>query len=186
MNSDELRFHKMLQVLADQCHFQLSETMVEVYDKCLAPYGYPRVCEALYEVFKTRKGGDRFPSVADILEQMGETVSDRAVAVECANLIFWTFTHWRMDFTGREDFETMFRTKIGELPWTVVQRMGGYRALYREWNECADIATMRAQVRDAAMSAIELTRAGKMEQPLGVEGRSTPKQIGGKNGKTKS
>lgn len=180
MTADEVKFHKMMQVLADQCHFPLSETMIEVYDKCLAPYGYGRVCEALYAVFKTRKGGDRFPSVADILEQMGERVSDRSIAIECANLIFWSFTHWRTQYVDRADFAELFQSKIGEIPWLVVERMGGYLALYREWNESGDVATMRAQVRDAAIAVIELTRSGKMGQPLSVDCSAPQSLIGGK------
>ena len=182
MNSDELRFHKLMNVMADQCNFPLNEFTIEIYDKCLAEYGYARVCVAMMDIFKTRRGSDRFPSVADILEKMGVVVSDRSMAVDCANMIMATFNKWRMDYTGREDFERLFRELVGDLPWTVVERMGGYRALYREWNECKDLSSFRAQIRDAAQSAIELIRAGRIDdQPLLAE--SNVKQIEGKNEK---
>lgn len=176
----EVDFHKMLQILATHCHFQLNEMTISLYDRALSIYGYEEVTNALMEIFNTRRGGDRFPSVAEIKEKMGLEVSGRSLAVDCANLIFSVFNKWRDNYTSRPEFEDHFRKTIGDLPWEVLQRMGGYRVLYKEWNECSDLAILRAQVRDAAQAVIELTKANKLNEPLRVESRS-PKQIGGKS-----
>lgn len=184
MTNDEQKFHQLLNVLAEQCHYQLSVATVAMYDQSLSKYGYPSVNSALMHIFKTRRGNDRFPSVAEILEAMGIEVSDRALAVGCANDIFWSFVHWRDQFTNREDFEDHYRSKIGHLPWEVVTRMGGYRALFREWQDTKDPSMLRAQVRDAAMSVLELTRADQNQQTLSVTG-SNHKQVAGNNGQKK-
>jgi hypothetical protein len=183
MKPGEADFHKYLNVLAEQCNYTLSTATIALYDKTLSPYGYPRVNAAMVAIFKTRRGGDRFPSVADIMEKMGITVSYRSLAVDCANLIFATFNKWRLNFNDRPDFEDQFRKLVGDLPWEVVERMGGYRALYREWNECGDVGVMRAQVRDAAQAVLELTRASDNNDPA-IEARDT-KQIGGGRGTSK-
>lgn len=178
---EEKRFHQMLQVLASACDHRLDEITIALYDRALSPYGYDLVNRGLREIFESRRGGDRFPSVADIKEKMGVEIPARALAVDCANVIFWAFTHWRMDFCARDTFESDFRSKIGDLPWEVLARMGGYRAMYSEWNESADPAILRAQIRDAAQAFIDIERAGRAQNQLMG---SKPKEISG-NGKGK-
>lgn len=165
IDKNEAKFHQMLQALADSCGSQLNEFTIGLYDKALSPYGYELVNRGLWEIFTNRRGGDRFPSIGDIKEKMGVEISSRALAVDCANLIFWTFNHWKMDYTSNPNFDEFYRENIGELPWEVVNRMGGYRAVYREWNEASDLAILRAQVRDAAQSVLDIQRATKAQNP---------------------
>ncbi len=163
IDKSEVEFHKMIQALAGACSHNLDGFTVELYDRALSPYGYDRANSAMWEIFTTRRGGDRFPSVGDILEKMGINISPRAIAVDCANLIFFAFNKWKNGYTSRENFEDLFREHIGDLPWEVISRMGGYRALYKEWDEATDKTVLRAQVRDAALSLGEINRYEKNE-----------------------
>lgn len=156
VDKDELEFHRLINILADQCEYKLTEQTLEIYDQCLKPHGYIATNEAIKQIFKTRRGRDKFPSVGDILDTMGLTVSPRALAVDAANTIFWSFVHWKMDFCHREDFAEIYQERIGVLPWITIDRMGGYRSLYKEWNESKDHSIFRAHLRDAALSLIEI------------------------------
>ncbi len=179
LDNDEKKFHSMLVALAEQCGFALSTMNVEIYDRTLGPYGYQRVNAALWEIIKARRGGDRFPSVADVLAEMGEIISTKSLAVETANLIFWSFNNWRDKFDDREDFEALYRDRIGGLAFETVSRMGGYKAVYREWKEAGDLSTLRAQVRDSAAACVELARAGGATIQISAAERSVLK-LGGK------
>lgn len=176
----EITFHKLLQVLADQCGYHLTEVTIALYDEALAPLGYEKANHALKEIFNSRRGGDRFPSVADIKDKLGINVSRKALAIEATNLIFWAFANWKLKFCAREDFEQQFKEKIGPLPWEVVYCMGGYEEIYDEFMSGRDPAALRAQIRETAMAVLELHKADDCYQ---VEGK-TPHQLGGKNGES--
>lgn len=175
-NSAEIQFHKLLHVLASQSNYQLNEMTIALYDEALSEFGYENVLAGLKKIFLNRKGGDRFPSVADIRNAMGVDISPRTFAVDCANLIFWAFSTYRLNYCEREDFAEQFQAKVGQMPWNVIERMGGYRSLYNEWNEGSDRAVLRAQVRDAAMATFEL---GENLAQFALE-ISRKKQLGGK------
>ena len=175
LSREEMEFHKMLQALAVACGHQLDEFSMEVYDRILSPFGYDQVNAALWEIFGSRRGGDRFPSIGDIKVMMGVDYSPRSLAVDAANSIFWSFNKWKKTYCDRENFEQLYREKIGDLPWEVCSRMGGYQALYKEWCEAGDLSTLRAQVRDAALAYLDLN---KLDQSALIE--SATKQLGGK------
>lgn len=82
-------------------------------------------------------------------------ISPRARAIDAAVSILWAFENWKTQYCARPDFESQFTEKVGELPWRIVTRMGGYHALYSEWNKSRDLAIMRAQIRDMGLSIIE-------------------------------
>ena len=182
MNRDEKQFHSLLNILAEQCNYQLSVPTIAMYDQALSKFGYAKANTALEVIFNTRRGGDRFPSVADILEKMGVIVSDRALAVDCANTIITAFRAWRMDYYDREDFQQQYIGKVGLLQWTVLERMGGYRHGYKEWSDAADMGVFRAQLRESALAVIELTRAGHIDHD-GLLEATQRKQIEGKDGR---
>lgn len=174
----ETLFHQMIHVLAEHCNFQLNEVTVALYDDALAPFGYQRVVEAMKEIFNTRRGGDRFPSISEIREKMGVEVSPRALAVECSNRLFWVFNHWRDRFTELEDFEQKFRAMVGDLEWETVSRMGGYRAMYKEWSECSNLEVLRAQVRESALAILEIQKFDALQ----IQGSARQQIKGVKNG----
>jgi len=189
--SKEVEFFKMLNTLARVCDFELDKEIIALYDQKLSTYGYDNVCLALKEIFYSRGSRDQFPSIAEIVKNINSEVSSRTQSDHVANIILTTFRNWKLRHCEREDFEKWFVEYNGEIAWTVVQKMGGYRALFDEWNYCSNLSTLRAQIRDMATSVIELAKRGQLNVPPALPKASsdprvnelvgnTLKQIGGK------
>ena len=167
----EIEFHKMMNVLADQCGQPL-DGLIEMYDEELSPHGYERIALALKQIFRERRGGDRFPSVGDILEKINASASHKSIAINCVNRIFWTFYNWKLGYCGMENFESEFREKIGDLEWEVVSSMGGYRNVYKEWNE-GNHGFLRSHMRETAIAILDLKSKSRIVS-------SENQKIGGK------
>ncbi len=189
--NDEAEFLKMINVLARVCDFELDKEVLAVYDKALCPHGYEKITNALKDIFVTRTSRDPFPSIAEILKTARLEVSVKSQADNISSIILATFRKWSTRYCGDPRFYEWFVEHNGELAWAVIQKMGGYNSLYEEWNLTKNLGILRAQIRDAAMSVIELAGVGQLWTPPALpESKneklnqlvgSAIKTIGGKN-----
>lgn len=151
----EIEFQKMLNIIAELCNYQLTESVIEIYDKAISPFGYEKAVQALKDIAGNLRGGDKFPSVNDIRDRASDEISPKSRAIVASNMIIATFYGWKLDFIFLEDFQTKYKQMVGELEWETVSLMGGYRHLFKEFNEAKELSFLRSQIRDAAFSVIE-------------------------------
>ncbi len=153
-----------LAACASRCGYTLTDWELTIYRKEMQRLGWPRVAKALEEIYCGLGGGRRFdmPSINDLKERCGETpVGDKAIATDVAGRILGAVVRYGDQFT-RADEEVVYRAQayVGELGWAVVTRVFG------SWPACTDTYTrdnhahLHAQLRDAALGAIEMARKG--------------------------
>lgn len=142
---------------------QLSPTIIGLYDKTLSKaLGYELAIKAIDRIIVTRRGKDRFPSVADIIDVAKPKVDDTHKAVEAANRVIQAIA----DF-GYPNAKAA-RAFIGEVGWYIVEKSGGWLKLCESMKE-SQLGTYRAQFRELALSAIVQHRAGRLHKPLNFD-----------------
>lgn len=163
--SPEEEFLRNLNLLAKVSDFELDKEVLSIYDQKLSTYGYENVNKALKDIFFNRGARDPFPSIAEIVKSVNCEVTSRCQSDNVASIILTTFRSWKTRYCDNEKFEEWFIEHNGELTWAVVQKMGGYRVLYEEWNYSKNLGMLRAQIRDVATSVIELAKRGQLHTP---------------------
>jgi hypothetical protein len=150
-------FLKRLLALAEICGTNLSEYLVELYDRTLES-DYVGACRAIDQIIVTRKATERFPSVADIKLVMNPQVDPKHEANEAAGRIVQAVNKFgHPSGADAKDF-------IGELGWLVVQRHGGWSSLCLMLN-ADNITFFKAQFRDMALSLSARAAAGLVDPP---------------------
>lgn len=158
-----------LAACASRCGYTLTDWELALYRKEMGRLGWGRVAKALEEIYCGLGGGRRFdmPSINDLRERCGETpVGDKAIATDVAGRILGAVVRYGDQYT-RVDDKVVYRAQahIGTLGWAVMERVFG------SWPACADTYTrdnhahLYAQLRDAAMGAIEIARKGATDTP---------------------
>lgn len=121
----------------------------------------------LERLMHTPAPGSRMPTVSAILAEAGLTPpSDRAVAVDVASRIMAAAARFgaEVEPDGRGGKRWRAEASVGELGMKVVERMFG------TWAQLCRVATaeahsrLMAQIRDGALSVIELSRRGLMDE----------------------
>lgn len=174
LKPDEL-FLRNLNILARLSSMELSEDIIEMYDRALRPFGYARAARACEEVALERRSRDPFPSIAELREKIDPTLNPKAEAERTASAIITAVRrhgyNWPQAFgdTSNESYR-MFRTElalaVGEVGVAVIDEMGGWSAVAQEVGATAELTTIRAQLGRLAMSVIERMKHGK---PVGLQ-----------------
>ena len=66
MKAEQQGFYQRLMLLASLVPFQLSPSMIALYDSSLKSIGYERLCLAIDEMIQKRRSRDPFPSLNEI------------------------------------------------------------------------------------------------------------------------
>lgn len=170
-------FLARLGTLAKLCGVTLTTDIIEFYDKALRTEGYEKACRAIGHVIISRKGGERFPSIGDLIRLIRPVQDDSDLAIEAANRVVEAMTKFGWNNPG--DAQKF----LGEIGWYVVNRNGGWKALC-ENVQSRDIQIYRAQFRELALSAIRRHRLGLLDvtpdfnQIEGVKREALPSRLG--------
>ena len=151
MKANELG--KRLFVLAEVCGAKLNEYQLAMYDAELSKLGYDVACAAVDKIFVTRKGTDKFPSIADIKAVAQPKLDPKHEANEAAARIVQAVS--KFGYTSGTDAKEF----IGELGWIVVQRHGGWASVCLMLNH-ENTSLYKAQFRDLALSLSARAEAG--------------------------
>lgn len=147
-------------VMAELHQRQMSPEAAAMYCADLAPYAPGAVLEALSRCRREVRG---FPAIVDVLERItgtrppDEMDAARAVSsriIEAISKIGYVNPGKARDF-------------LGDLAWTVVQRMGGWANLC-EIVTAENLTTWQAQLRDNALSVSRQAAAGTLNVPQGL------------------
>lgn len=184
--TDEQKFMTMLNTLARAANFELDVELIGVYDRHLAPHGYLKVSKTLENIFVERNSRDPFPSIAEILRNMGVTIGDKTLADDvCARMCSamkrhgytWPHGTTRGDLKKWKAFKILGESReelycpthkeaiiieCGELGYAVFEKMGGYAAVCAEWGHTKNPQVYRSQLREICRSVIELANAGRL------------------------
>jgi hypothetical protein len=124
-----------------------------MYEKLLVSLGWKPLCAALEDIMATRRGSDRFPSVADIRGKIIPAVNVDAEAIEAANRILEAIRiHGYNQPAKAQEF-------MGEIAWLIVERQGGWLTLCEDL-QVDQVPTVRAQWRELAKSLILRRQSG--------------------------
>jgi hypothetical protein len=150
---------KIIYITGEYYSKTLIAEVVQMRASDLHDLEYEEVRKA-YEMYR-RDPKNRFdPLPSQIREICRPVVSDESLAREVTGKIWYALSHF-----GYTDPEGA-RKHIGELGWTVIGH---------EWKRLCESPTNRgqfiAQTRDAVMAKIELAKAGKLNQPIGIPER---------------
>jgi len=159
------RFLQRIAALGTMCGFPLDPKsgVLHLYELELAPLGYERAAKAIEEIVRTRKGTDRFPSIADIRNLIVPEPGPEVEAIEAANRIVEALS--RFGGCNADVNEPRAREFVGELGWLVVQRHGGWVNLVESGIAADQIPTLKAQWRELAKALWARAKAGRIHQP---------------------
>lgn len=154
MSGNELRFHKLLSILAARCKTELDEIEIELYDRHLSYHGYDKVCTALEAILIERSGNDPFPPIGIILGRMGHQVTVKTLAMDVTNRIATAVSKKGYNWADKvPDFEADMQRVLGEVGVLVVKRLGGWHSIIEFAN--GNPNHYRTWLRDSALSVIE-------------------------------
>lgn len=158
----ELEFHQLLNVMAANSRVQLTQTMLKIYDKAVEPFGYERACKALEKLMLETKVW-QMPTPKALIDSIDSRPSRIAEANEVAGRIIQSVS--KFGWSSPEQA----RQYIGELGWSVVQRFGGWGYLCEGLGMSIDVSSTRAQMRDSALSIMEISEHRSINEPPSLE-----------------
>lgn len=153
----EVEFHGLLSVFASNSRVQLSQTMLRVYDLAVQPFGYERACRALEQLLMETKNW-QMPPPKSIIEKIENKPSKLAEANEVAGRIMQSIS--KFGYNRGNDAKEF----IGPLGWIVVERFGGWYNLCVDMGVGLDPSSSRAQMRDSALSLLELSEHRNLDE----------------------
>jgi len=159
------------------------EALAAIYGKSLSPAAIAMYASDLLEVGADkalpalevcRRKMRSFPTIADVLAEIpGAVVDELDVARDIGNRIW--------DAIGRFGWTNQARAQefLGEMGWSVVERMGGWQNLCTMDSE--ERGTFVAQARDFAMSRMRLERAGHGAGGYKIPSPESPSALPGRD-----
>lgn len=142
--------------------FQITKEISVLYCNALEDLGFDRVCLAIDEIIKTRRGRDTFPSIRDIREKLEPQIDPEAEAIDICGRITEAIS--RIGPYRERDA----REFVGEIGWALVLRDGGWRTVC-EILDYENMATLKAQWRQAALGKIKRIKSGTDGEVLRAE-----------------
>jgi len=158
LKSEQQGFYQRLMCLASLVPgFQLSQSLIALYDSSLKSMGYARLCFAIDEIIQNRSSRDPFPSLKEIRGRANPQLSHEDQAALIASQIIGAIRSigpYRLSDA---------KEKLGSLAWQVVQSEGGWENLCTSLDD-ENLPTLRAQWRNLAKAL--LTQKQGMDQEL--------------------
>lgn len=158
MRDDEAEFFALLAVFASNSRIQTNQTMLRVYDQAVRPYGYVKALFALEKIMMENKTW-QMPTPRQIIDAIEQKPSKNSEAIEVVGRIFQAIE--RVGYANSE----RAREYIGELGWQVVKRFGGWSYITSQMGVELDPSTSRAQMREAALSIMEISEHRSIDVP---------------------
>jgi len=157
---DKANFLKSLSVLATACKYQLTEEVIQVYDRALSTIGYGNAERAIVKAFMIRRSNDPMPSVFDLVRFASGKTSDEAMASELSDKI------WDAVARFGAYSENQAKEFVGTIGAKVINRVG--------WSflcqaQLSDAPVIRAQLRGTAKSLLESDRFEVVNKILEIE-----------------
>lgn len=147
----------------------VTETGLRFYLDSLADLPIEDVNRAIVELAKSCR---MMPTIAEIRAKANpaEAVTDEHRAVETANRIVEAISEFGwVDPAGAQAF-------LGDLGWKVVERDGGWLSVCtRTTND--DLPIIKAQWRELAKALMAMSKAGILDQPIGLPGNDKQKLL---------
>lgn len=150
-------FLDRLRALAKLCREELPEVVIQLYDGVFAQLGYGIGCVAVEEAIRTRRGNDRFPSIADLKAHVVKEPQEIDLANEAVGRIFDAVRlhGWNAPAKAEE--------YMGDIAWRAVLQFGGWMSICELPTRQTTAA--RAQLRDSCFATIRLAKAGALNAP---------------------
>lgn len=158
---------------------KLDDDVLRLYVSALNSYSIEQLQKAFAEIMTDPKI-KTMPIIADILQKLNPTMTDRDDGVVIANKIFslvqrkgrdWehspTFHDGEGFYIGNgkyfADFGSALKEELGDLGYEVVRRMGGWLSCCLAFNN-SDHAVVKAQIRDLSETIKRMAKAGQLAQ----------------------
>jgi hypothetical protein len=154
---------ELLMGIAQACHYDLTETIIGVYDQSLKPNGYPAIGLALMHVLKNRRQRDPFPTIRELQDLITPAPQVLDQARDAAARIIAALSKY-----GRYNTSEA-RAYIGELGWKCVEMSGGFSNLCSMITE-SNTSTHMAQLRELAATVYRKAEMGIVDQPPALPG----------------
>jgi hypothetical protein len=160
-------FLSRLAVLARLSSFDLTADVVALYDKLLAPLGYPALCIALERAISERNSRDPFPSIKAIRTLVSPEEDPQQLAILTSNRIWAAI--------GRLGWNngTQARHELEGLAWQTILEAGGWVQVCED-SGSVDAGIFKAQMRDLARAVYERARAGRTTERVALPGPAAP------------
>lgn len=159
----EVRFHRLLNTFAANSRTQLTEDMLAIFDLAVQPFGYERAAAALQFLMLQTKRWE-MPTPAALVAEIEKKPTRIAQANEVAARVIESVT--RFGYSNPKEAETY----VGQVGWMVVRRFGGWSHLCEIMGLKLDVGQARAQMRDLALSIMELGELDQLEKPPELPG----------------
>ena len=169
MDTQELRFHRLMAILAARCKTELDAMEIEIYDKNLAGYGYDAVCRALEGILVERSSNDPFPSIGAVLSRLGAQVTPKTLAMDTTNRIITAVRTKGYNWADKvSDFEADQIRVLGEAGMAVVKRLGGWAAVIELTSTNPNY---RAWIRETTSAVIETSGGKLLQMPIAEQSK---------------
>lgn len=147
-------FLNRLRALAKLCREELPEVVIQLYDSAFASMGYDKGCAAVEQAILTRRGNDRFPSIADLRAHVVKEPQDIDLANEAVGRIFEAVDKFGWNSSAKAE------AYMGDVAWRAVRQFGGWMSICELPTRQTTAA--RAQLRDSCLATIRLAKAGAL------------------------
>lgn len=155
------KISKMLVDMARFYQYDLGEKQMEMYTDVLSQQPEEVVLRAGKEYMQNMKN-TKFPVPPHLIlkEYLPNEPDDHSNAKEVAGRVVDAVTRF-----GWNNAQSA-RTYIGEVGWKVVERFGGWLKLCEGLGTTIDQTSFYAQARELALVQVELSRAGRLDEPI--------------------
>lgn len=151
---------------------KLDDEVLRMYAEDLSDLELAPVLEALNAYRKNPKNR-AMPLPAMVRDMLEPQLDDDTLAREAASRVLAAIP--KFGYIGG----TQAREYIGELGWSVVERYGGWQRVCESVGVELDIGVFQAQVRDSAKAQAMLSRAGRLDMPIGLPGSTVERRTQG-------
>jgi hypothetical protein len=155
----------LLTGLAEVYGEKLGLDRLRLYLSALSDLTTEQLEEAINEIMRDPRV-TRFPLPAAIRARVKPGDDVDSMAIEAANRIWEALARCGHNNPGSA------REFIGELGWAVVQRQGGWGEAFSMQTETSDVVGLKAQWRELAKALHARAKAGTLDAPPALPGRS--------------
>lgn len=156
-------FVQALVLVAQSCQFELSESLIAIYDQTLQRHGYPKLCWALKTILVNRRTRDPFPSIREIQETIEPALEAKDIATDSAARLLGAVSKFGR---GRPQEAEVY---VGEVGWRALRCWGTWSQLCEQLTTYNG-TTMMAQFRDLCSTVVKKAQLGLPDGPVALPG----------------
>ncbi len=145
-----------LQELGRMHNAHISPFVLSIYETELEKHGWEKVANAMKQIFKSSK---KFPTIAEIEEVIGVIKPEaRDESDAMAGRVIEAISKFG------EYQAVKAKAHLGELAWTAIERVGGWRALCM--SDESQMHILRPQLARMCQSVRAMDSVGRLHEPL--------------------